>query len=130
MREAKKRFRGNVGKRKTSKMPRKVPWTKEERKLLWKCVIRASGKGSDGYISKIVKLWDESGISRRTQTRLISQNNVIENGDLSKLEMEEIEHKVKKELRKNEGDADFVVEFLNFYESDSEDEKGFVGFDS
>ena len=67
--EVKRRCRGKVGKRKTSARPKKVPWSKEERKILWECVIRAGGKGSEGYIPRMVKLWDERGISRRTQAQ-------------------------------------------------------------
>ena len=93
--EVKKRCRGMVGKRKVSRKPRKVPWTKEERKVFWECVIRAGGKGSEGYIPRMVKLWEERGISRRSQASLISQVNVIEKGGLSKMEREKIETSVR-----------------------------------
>ena len=123
-----------VGKVKKSKKgwvkTKKVPWTSNERKMLWECVVRAGGVRSEGYIPRMVNIWNDRGISGRSQASLISQLNVIERGGLSVLERGEIEKRVRKEMRQNgEARIDFVVDDQGLYESDSEDEMGFVGFD-
>ena len=109
----------------------KVPWSKEERKILWKCLAIAGGRESEGYIPRMLKLWEERGTSRRSQASLISQVRVIERGGLSNFERQEIESRVREETRlRGEVGVDFIVEGGGGYDSEGDDEVGFVGFDS
>ena len=127
----KTKARGKIKKSSKKEKVPKVPWTKEERKILWKCLAIAGGRESEGYIPRMVNLWNERGTSRRSQPSLISQVRVIERGGLSNLERKEIESSVIRERRlRGEVGADLVVEGGGGYDSEGDDEVGFVGFDS
>ena len=124
----KNKGRGKIKKGSKKEKVVKVPWSKEERKILWKCLAIAGGRESEGYIPRMLKLWEERGTSRRSQASLISQVRVIERGGLSNFERQEIESRVREETRLR--GVDFVIEGGGDYNSDSDDEVGFVGFDS
>ena len=89
---------GMVKKRSKKEKVPKVPWSKEERRILWKCHTIAGGRESEGYIQRMLKLWGERGTSRRSQPSLISQVRVIERGGLSNFERQHIESRVREEM--------------------------------
>ena len=101
----------------------KQPWTQEECKVLWECYVRSGGSGSDGYIKRLVEMWDGRDVNVRPQAALLGQLRSLKNGRrLSLLEKREIERKVTLErmipagqvnlVEENSGeeDIDFVVD--------------------
>ena len=100
----------------------KQPWSQEECKVLWECYVRSGGSGSDGYIKRLVEMWDGRDVNVRPQAALLGQLRSLKSGRrLSEFEKREIERKVTLErlapagrdaVESNEedGDVDFVVE--------------------
>ena len=71
-------------------------WTDRERKVLWECFVRSGGVWHGGYIEKLRLLWDEHGLSDRSNPSLISQLKEIRCGrHLSEMEKDEIRKKVE-----------------------------------
>ena len=98
----------------------KQPWTQEECKVLWECYVRSGGSGSDGYIKRLVDMWDGRDVNLRPQAALLGQLRSLKGGRrLSEFEKREIERKVTMERivpagqgsnNDDEGDVDFVIE--------------------
>ena len=102
----------------------KQPWSQEECKVLWECYVRSGGSGSDGYIKRLVEMWDGRDVNVRPQAALLGQLRSLKSGRrLSEFEKREIERKVTLErlapagqdaVESNEeeedGDVDFGVE--------------------
>eukprot|EP00111_Clytia_hemisphaerica_P013739 TCONS_00040429-protein len=76
----------------------KTKWTKEERCLVWECFVRSGGKGSYGYIKRLMEFWEERALSKRSQASVLAQIKSIEKGGLlSEYEKGEIERLVRSE---------------------------------
>jgi len=76
----------------------KAKWTKEERCLVWECFVRSGGRGSHGYINRLMEFWEERALSKRSQASVLSQIKSIEKGGLlSEYEKSEIERMVLRE---------------------------------
>ena len=98
----------------------KQPWTQEECKVLWECYVRSGGSGSDGYIKRLVEMWDGRDVNVRPQAALLGQLRSLKSGRrLSEFEKREIERKVTLERLVPAGqgnsvdegeDIDFVIE--------------------
>ena len=113
---------GKGGKKGGNKFGRgkgKVPWTREERRVLWECYIRSGKRGCEGYIKRLKDMWDGRDISVRSEASILSQVKCIEAGGLlTELEKVEIESRVRKESEvggnhadeESESDVDFALE--------------------
>ena len=97
----------------------KQPWSQEECKVLWECYVRSGGSGSDGYIKRLVEMWDGRDVNVRPQAALLGQLRSLKNGrKLSEFEKCEIERRVTLERIvpagqgnvEAEENVDFVVE--------------------
>ena len=76
----------------------KAKWTKEERRVVWECYVRSGGRGSHGYIKRLMEFWEESALNKRSQASVLSQIKSIEKGGLlSEYEKSEIERLVRYE---------------------------------
>lgn len=108
-------------------------WTHEERKVLWECFVRSGGKRADGYIKKVKALWDEIGSSVREVPSLLSQLKSIEKGLLTMMERDEIEKKVRDEVRRVDSLEQEAMEISraewNVLFGESDDEREFLGFE-
>ena len=113
--------RKKVGSRKEGSLRgrNKQPWTQEECKVLWECYVRSGGSGSDGYIKRLVDMWDGRDVNVRPQAALLGQLRSLKSGrKLSEFEKREIERKVTmeriapagQESIENEEDVDFNIE--------------------
>ena len=86
-----------VGKDKKRKV--KVKWTKEERRVLWRCFVESGGKKERGYLGRVKERWDQHGLSQRNKGSLLIQLRRIESGSLlSEMERREIEKQVSDSL--------------------------------
>ena len=95
----------------------KQVWSKEERLVLWECYIRSGGRVCNGYIKRVMNMWNGRDLSVRSQASILSQIKCIENGGLlSEFEKREISNRVRscaensgRLNESNENDIDFVV---------------------
>ena len=98
----------------------KQPWSQEECKVLWECYVRSGGSGSDGYIKRLVDMWDGRDVNVRPQAALLGQLRSLKSGKrLSEFQKRAIERTVTMERlvpagqgnnEDDEGDIDFVIE--------------------
>ena len=65
---------------------------------MWECYVRSGGRGSHGYIKRLMELWEERALNKRSQASVLSQIKSIEKGGLlSEYEKSEIERFVRRE---------------------------------
>ena len=65
---------------------------------MWECFVRSRGRGSYGYIKRLMEFWDDKALNKRSQASVLSQIKSIEQGGLlSEYEKCEIERLVRSE---------------------------------
>ena len=76
-----------------------MKWTKEERRVLWRCFVETGGKKERGYLGKLKERWDRHGLTQRDKESLLIQLRAIQSGSLlSAMERGEIEKEVSDSL--------------------------------
>ena len=80
----------------------RIRWTKEANKIVMRYFYQ-SDPTKRGHRKQIMRIWREIGVSDVTKQRLADQTRVIRtNGWLSKVELDEIQRKIKEEENREE----------------------------
>ena len=86
---------GNIGRHHANPViSKRKKWTSQKNKIVMKCYL-LSEPTIRGYRKRMLSLWQQKGMFRVSEQRLVGQANAIgRNSWMTKLEIEELERKV------------------------------------
>ena len=108
----------------------KTKWTKDERCLVWECFVRSGGRGSHGYIKRLMEFWEGKALNKRSQASVLSQIKSIEKGGLlSEYEKSEIERLVRCEETAGQDSSEERDNSVNNVYNENDENDSFIGND-